>query len=384
MNVSQNIPTVEKPGVRPIRHLLVDPEVTEIMINGPAQVFVERNGKMLFVPNVFQNPGQLEVLVDNLLAVTGRGVTARSPMVDFRLEDGSRVNIVIPPIALGGAIITIRKFTRSLRTIEDLVKHDTMTAAMATFLAYAVRARLNIIFAGGTGTGKTTTLGLLSAYIGEGERIVVIEDTAELDLPLPHVVRLECRPPNIEGAGSIALGELLKNSLRMRPTRILVGEIRGEEAFEMLHAMTSGHDGSMAVLHSSSPAHAIGRLEMMLLSRGLPLPLWAIQKQIASSVDIIVQHAIGHDGVRRVTHIAEVVDVKDDQVRLRNIFEYKLAGYTEDGQEVGTFVSGETKPKFYEKLHLVGGPQIDALFGGPPVSTRIMQRLKPGAPPSQR
>ncbi len=384
-HVSQSIPTFDKPGVRPIRHLLVDPEVTEIMINGPGQVFVERGGKMLLVPNVFQNPAQLEVLVDNLLAVTGRGVTARSPMVDFRLEDGSRVNIVIPPIALGGAVITIRKFTRSIRSIEDLVKHDTMTQAMATFLAYAVRARLNVIFAGGTGTGKTTTLGVLCTYIAEGERVIVIEDTAELDLPLPHVVRLECRPPNIEGSGSIQLAELLKNSLRMRPTRILVGEIRGEEAFEMLHAMTSGHDGSMAVLHSSSPSHAIGRLEMMLLSRGLPLPLWAIQKQIATSVDIVVQHAIGEDGVRRVTHIAEVVDVQNDQVRLRNIFEYQLTGYTEDGQAIGTFVSGETKPKFYEKLRLVGGPQIDALFGGPPVSTRIMQRaLAPGAPPSRR
>ena len=357
--------TIDKPGVHPIRHLLMDPEVTEIMINGHSQIFVERGGKMIPVPNVFQTPGQLEVLVDNLLAITGRGVTSRAPMVDFRLEDGSRVNVVIPPVALGGAVVTIRKFTRSLRKLEDLVTYGTLTEPMAAFLAYAVRARLNIIFAGGTGTGKTTTLGLLCNYIADGERVIVIEDTAELDLPLPHCVRLECRPPNIEGSGSIELGELLKNSLRMRPTRILVGEIRGEEAFEMMHAMTSGHDGSMAVLHASSPSHAIGRLELMLLSRGLPLPLWAIQKQIASSVDIIVQHAIGQDGVRRVTHITEVADVEGDQVRLNNLFEYKLAGFTAEGKAVGAFVTGETKPKFYNRLRIVAGPQVDAFFAAP-------------------
>jgi pilus assembly protein CpaF len=339
--------TVDKPGVRPIRHLLLDPQVTEIMINGPNQLFVEKGGKMIQIPSVFQAPGQMEVLLDNLLSLTGRAITAKAPMVDFRLEDGSRVNVVIPPVALGGAIITIRKFTRSLRSIDDLIAKGTLTDGMANFLAYAVRARLNIIYAGGTGTGKTTTLGLLCNYIAEGERVIVIEDTAELDLPLPHCVRMECRPPNIEGSGSIQLGELLKNSLRMRPTRILVGEIRGEEAFEMMHAMS--------------------RLELMLLSRGLPLPLWAIQKQISASVDLVIQHSIGQDGVRRITNITEVGEVVNDQVQLHDIFAYHLEGFTSDGRAVGSFVAGNRKPKFYDRLKLIAGKRIDELFVEPPV-----------------
>ncbi len=372
--------TVDKPGVRPIRHLLVDPEVTEIMINGPTQIFVEKRGKMIEVPTPFQSAAQMDVLLDNLLALTGRAITAKAPMVDFRLEDGSRVNVVIPPIALGGAIITIRKFTRSLRALEDLVAHGTLTETMATFLAYAVRARLNIVFSGGTGSGKTTTLGLLCNYIAPGERVIVIEDTAELELPLPHCVRMECRPPNIEGSGAIPLGDLLKNSLRMRPTRILVGEIRGEEAFEMMHAMSSGHDGSMAVLHASSPMHAVSRLELMLLSRGLPLPLWAIQKQIASSVDLVIQHAIGQDGVRRITHVTEVAGVEDDQVVLRNVFEYKLGGFTRDGRAVGAFAVGSFKPKFYDRLKLVAGAQVDELFEPPPAPAVV----PPPPPPRSR
>lgn len=358
--------TIDKPGVQPIRALLDDPTITEIMINGHHQVYVERHGQMVEVPKVFGNAKQLEVLVDNLIGATGRTVTAKAPMVDFRLEDGSRVNICIPPVSINGATVTIRKFTKSLKELGDLVKKGTLTPRMAHFLAYAVRARLNLVFSGGTGSGKTTTLGILTSHIGPNERVIVIEDTAELDLALPHCVRLECRPPNLEGSGAIQLAELLRNSLRMRPNRILVGEIRGDEAFEMIHAMTSGHDGSMGVLHASTPSHAVSRLELMLLSRGLSLPLWAIQKQIATSVDLIIQHVTMQDGVRRITQISEVSRAENDQVMLNNLFEYRLDGFTPDGKCVGEFVASGVKPKFYGKLRLVAGDPVDALLAKGP------------------
>ena len=353
---------IDKPGLAPIRHLLEDATVTEIMINGPQQIYVERGGQMVEVPSTFSHPSQLDLLIDNLVVAAGRGVNARSPMVDFRMDDGSRVNICIAPVSLQGPAVTIRKFTHTVRTFNDLVRHGTLTMRMAEFLACAVRARLNIVFSGGTGTGKTTTLGILANQIGRGERIVVIEDTAELDLAISHCVRLESRRANTEGAGAISLADLLRNSLRMRPTRILVGEIRGDEAFEMVHAMTSGHDGSMAVLHASSPGHAIARLELMLLSKGLALPLWAIQRQISTSVDLILQHQILQDGVRRITHVSEVGRVEDGQVQIAHLFEYRLAGYDTDGRAVGRFVSSGTRPKFHEKLRLVAGDGVDALL----------------------
>jgi pilus assembly protein CpaF len=353
---------IDKPGLLPIKRLMEDPSVTEIMINGFDQVFVEREGRMVEVPKVFIHPAQLDFLVDNLVVAVGRGVTARVPMVDFRMDDGSRVNVCIPPVALQGATVTIRKFTRAVKTLEDLVVQRSLTRRMAEFLQCAVRAKLNIVFSGGSGTGKTTTLGILTNQIGAGERVIVIEDTAELDLSIRHCVRLECKPPNIEGTGAIPLSELLRNSLRMRPNRILVGEIRGEEAFEMIHAMTSGHDGSMGVLHASSPSHAMSRLELMLLQKGLSLPLWAIQKQISASVDLILQHQLMQDGVRRITHISEVNRAENDQVVLQNLFEYSLQGYGSDGRAVGGFVAGGIRPKFYDKLKLVAGKDVDALL----------------------
>lgn len=354
---------IDKPGLTPIRHLLEDEAVTEIMINGPHQVFVERQGRMQEVPSVFATPAQLDLLVDNLVVAAGRGVNARTPMADFRMEDGSRVNVCIAPVSLQGPAVTIRKFTHAIKTLRDLVNQGTLTWRMAEFLSCAVRARLNIVFSGGTGSGKTTTLGILANEIRSGERVVVIEDTAELDLAIRHCVRLEARRANNEGAGAITLGDLLRNSLRMRPTRILVGEIRGDEAFEMIHAMTSGHDGSMAVLHASSPAHAIARLEMMLLAKGLELPLWAIQKQIATSVDLVLQHQIMQDGVRRITHVSEVDRADDGQVRLEQLYEYRLAGYDSEGRAVGEFVAGGRRPKFYEKLRLVARSGVDAMLG---------------------
>jgi pilus assembly protein CpaF len=359
---------IDKPGVAPLRPLLEDPTVTEIMINGPRQVYVERHGTMQEVPTMFEQPAQLDLLVDNLVVAAGRGVNVRSPMVDFRMEDGSRVNICIAPVSLQGPAVTIRKFTHSVRTLADLVRHGTLTTRMAAFLSYAVRARLNIVFSGGTGSGKTTTLGILANEISTAERLVVIEDTAELDLSVRHCVRLEARRSNAEGAGAITLGDLLRNSLRMRPTRIIVGEIRGDEAFEMVHAMTSGHDGSMAVLHASSPAHAITRLEMMLLAKGLELPLWAIQKQLATSIDLVLQHQVMQDGVRRVTHITVVDRADDGQVALDDLFAYRLQGYDTAGRAVGHFEASGTRPKFYEKLRLVAGSAVDTLLEPGPVA----------------
>jgi pilus assembly protein CpaF len=350
---------IDPPAVQAIRHLLDDPEISEIMINGLGHLFVERGGLMHELPPIFVSRQQIEVLVENLVGLTGRSVNAKSPFVDFRMADGSRVNIVVPPVALDGPLVTIRKATRSLRTLNDLVDRGALSDRMAFILFTAVRARLNIVFSGGTGSGKTTTLGMLSAYIPEGERIVVIEDTAELDLQQPHVVRLECRPPNMEGTGAIVLGDLLKNSLRMRPTRIILGEIRGDEAFEMLNAMSSGHDGSLAVLHASSPAHAIARLEMMILGRGLPLPIWAIQRQIAGALQLVVQHGMFPDGTRRVTHISEVVGYDKEQVLLRDLFTYEIEGQDPDGRILGRFVCTGERPAFFDKLRRVGGESVD-------------------------
>lgn len=346
---------LELPGVQPIKHLLSDGEISEIMINGPGGLFVEKAGAMHQLEPVFGNEAQIEVLIENLLQHTGRAVTVKSPFVDFRLPDGARVNIVINPISIEGPIITIRKMTRSLKTMDDLVERGTLSKRMAYFLYLAVAARLNVIFAGGTATGKTTTLGILTGYITEGERIVVIEDTSELELRQAHVVRMECRPPGLEGGNAITLADLLKNTLRMRPTRIIVGEIRGDEAFDLLNAMSSGHDGCLSVVHASSPDHAVGRLEMMTLMRGLTLPVAAIQRQIAAAVHVVVQHALLPDGARRITHISEVAGTDANTVRVRHLFELDF--------DSGTFRCTGVEPRFVDKLvRLAGGEKITALL----------------------
>jgi pilus assembly protein CpaF len=357
---------IDKPGVQPIRHLLLDTEISEIMINGPRRLFVEKGGAMVQIPPVFNSAEQIDVLVENLLLHTGRAVTVRAPFVDFRLPTGERVNVVINPITLDGPAVTIRKATKSLNSMEDLVARGTLTTRMAYLLCTAIAAQLNIMFVGGTATGKTTTLGLLSAYIPESERIVVIEDTAELELRQANTVRMECRPPNIEGSGQITLSDLLKNSLRMRPTRLILGEIRGEEAFEMLNAMISGHDGCLGVMHASTPAHALARLELMVLSRGLPLPVWAIQRQIASALQLVVQHAQLRDGSRRITHISEVGEAADNEVKLHNIYEYRHDGYDEHGKAIGEFICTGRQPSFIEKLRHVSGDTVNTLLEAGP------------------
>jgi len=338
------------PAIKPIRHLLVDPEITEIMINGHGQVFVERNGRMVLDDFTFPDDAHVRGLIDRMVEPTGRSITTAAPFVDFRLPDGSRVNVIVPPVAVCGPTVTIRKFTKTLTTVENLIESGTLSRRMADLLCASVKARLNIIFSGATGTGKTTTLGILSNAIPESERIITIEDTAELDLQQEHVVALESRPPNSEGKGEIVLSQLVRNALRMRPTRIIMGEIRGDEALDMLQAIATGHDGCLSVMHSSSPRDAVSRLEMMALSRGLMLPLWAIHRQISAAIDLIVQHELFLDGVRRITHITQVCGMEGDEIGLRNIFEYKRTGQGAGGKQTGQWhcsgVNDDFLPKF--------------------------------------
>jgi len=342
------------PGLAPIKPLLMDPQITEIMINGPAQIYVEKGGQMHPVQSPFAEPAQLNFLVETLLRFSGRSVDTSNPYVDSRLPDGSRINVIIPPLCLNGPTVTIRKFTRRLKDIKDLVKIGTLTEKMAYLLCAAITSRLNVIFSGATGTGKTTTLGILSGRISESERIITIEDTAELELRQQHVVRLECRKSNVQGEGEVGIADLLRNSLRMRPTRIIVGEIRGDEAIEMIQAATSGHEGCLAVIHANSPADALSRLEMMFLSRGLRLPLWAIHRQLAAAIDLIVQHELLPDGSRKITRITEVCDVGQEGVDLRHLFEFQHESTGATGTVAGQFVCSGNEPQFLTKFHRTG------------------------------
>ena len=344
----------DNPAVEPIRELMSDPDVTEVMVNGPDRVYVERHGAMELSDVRFRDADELRRLIEVLLRPTGRAVSSASPYADFRLPDGSRGNVIIPPLALNGPVLTIRKFTHTLTTVTDLIEMGTLSERMAQLLGAAVAGRANIIFSGATGTGKTTTLGIFSRYIPGTERIITIEDTAELQLTQDHVVRLECRRANLEGKGEVTMSELVRNSLRMRPTRIIVGEIRGEEAVDMLQAITTGHHGCLAVLHASSPADVVSRLEMMSLSRGLMLPLWAIHKQIASAIDLVVQHEFLADGKRKVTHMTEVVGAEGDEVVLQELFEYRRSGTDESGREVGQWVCSGVRPNFLLKCEKLG------------------------------
>jgi len=345
---------LDHPALEPIRDLMLDPDVTEIMINGPQHVYVERHGVMEPHPVDVGDEEQLQLLIGALLRPTGRAVSASDPYIDFRLPDGSRGNVIIPPLAVDGPAVTIRKFTKQLTKAADLIRVGTLSQRMAHLLAAAVKGRANIIFSGPTGSGKTTTLQILSRHIPEAERIITIEDTAELNLQQQHVVRLECRRANVEGKGAVTLAQLLRNALRMRPTRIIVGEIRGEEAVDMLQAISSGHEGCLAVLHASSPLDAISRLEMMSLSRGLMLPLWAIHKQIAAAIDLIVQHNQLTDGTRKITRITECAGVEHDRVVLRDLFQYRRLRADEAGREVGEWVSAGGEPQFLKKLLKMG------------------------------
>ncbi len=341
-------------GFGPITPLLEDESVTEVMVNGPEMVYVERGGKIEQARVRFRDADHVMHIIEKIVSPIGRRIDEASPMVDARLPDGSRVNAVIPPISLVGPCITIRKFSREPLTTDDLVRFGTLTPTIVEFLEGAVKARLNIVVSGGTGSGKTTTLNVLSSFIPPDERIVTIEDAAELQLRQEHVVTMEARPPNIEGKGSIAIRDLVRNALRMRPDRIIVGEVRSGEALDMLQAMNTGHDGSMTTGHANSPRDMLSRLETMTLMAGMELPLRAIREQIASAIDLIVHQARLRDGSRKITHLTEVLGMEGDVITMQDIYVFEQAGVDEEGQVLGRFRSTGIRPKFMDKFEASG------------------------------
>ena len=340
----------EAVGFGPIHQLLNDETVSEVMVNGPNQVYVERNGKLVLTDVVFRNDDHVLHIIEKIVAPIGRRIDESSPMVDARLPDGSRVNAIIPPLALGGPCITIRKFAKDPLTVDDLLGFGTLTLEMAAFLEAAVKSRLNVVVSGGTGSGKTTTLNVLSSFIPHDERIVTIEDAAELQLRQDHVVSLETRPPNVEGKGTVSIRDLVKNSLRMRPERIVVGEVRGGEALDMLQAMNTGHDGSLTTGHANSPRDMISRLETMVLMAGMDLPVRAIREQISSAIDVIVQQSRMRDGSRKITHVTEVQGMEGDIIVLQDIFKFNQVGIDENGKIIGTCRSTGIRPSFINQL----------------------------------
>jgi pilus assembly protein CpaF len=341
-------------GLGPLEPVLQDPTVSDILVNGPRQVYVERGGILEESNLMFKDNAHLMNIIDKIVSAVGRRVDESSPMVDARLADGSRVNVVIPPLAIDGPHISIRRFGHIPITEDDLLKNQTLTKPMLELLRAAVKARINIVISGGTGAGKTTLLNVLSGYISEKERIVTIEDSAELQLKQRHCVRLETRPANIEGTGSIMQRQLVINSLRMRPDRIIVGEVRGEEALDMLQAMNTGHDGSMTTVHANSPRDAIARIETMALMANLNLPEKAVRRQIASAVQLIVQISRFTDGSRRVTHVTEISGMEDDVVSMQDVFVFDKQGISPDGRVLGAFTATGVRPNFAERLNASG------------------------------
>ena len=341
-------------GLGPLEPLLQDSSISDILVNTHRQVYVERGGILELTNVVFKDAAHLRHIIDKIVSNVGRRVDESSPMCDARLEDGSRVNVVIPPLALDGPIMSIRRFGRIPIGAEQLLATRTITPPMMDLLKSSVKARLNIIVSGGTGAGKTTLLNVLSSFISERERIVTIEDSAELQLQQPHVVRMECRPPNVEGKGAVRQRELVINALRMRPDRIVIGEVRGGEALDMLQAMNTGHDGSLTTIHANSPRDTIARLETMSLMAGVNLPDKAIRQQIASAVSIIVQVARLSDGSRRVTHISEVTGVSDEMVTLQEIFVFDRLGVGANNRVLGRFHATGVRPMFAERLKASG------------------------------
>lgn len=341
-------------GFGPITGLLADGSITEIMVNGPYQVYVEREGKLVMTDAKFKNDNHVLHVIKKIVAPIGRRIDESSPMVDARLPNGSRVNAIIPPLAIDGPSITIRKFAEDPFKVEDLINFGTLNSKMAELLKYCVEGRLNLVVSGGTGSGKTTTLNVLSSFIPSRERIVTIEDAAELQLSQPHVVRLETRPANVEGKGEVSIRDLVKNSLRMRPDRIVVGEVRSGEALDMLQAMNTGHDGSLTTGHANSPRDMLSRLETMVLMSGMNLPIKAIRDQVASAVDLIIQQSRLMDGSRRITYITEVQGMEGDVIILQDIFKFEQRGLDNKGKVKGEFVSTGIMPKFVQKLREKG------------------------------
>jgi pilus assembly protein CpaF len=349
-------------GLGPLEPLLNDSSISEVMVNGAKNIYVERSGKVQRANTVFESNEHLMRIIEKIVAPLGRRIDESSPYVDARLQDGSRVNAVIPPISLVGPVLTIRKFFKIPLTIEKLVELGTLTSESVELLRGCVMAKLNVIISGGTGTGKTTLLNILSSYIPSDERILTIENAAELQLRQEHVVTLESRPPNIEGRGEITIRELVINSLRMRPDRIVVGECRGPEAFDMLQAMNTGHEGSMTTVHANSARDALSRLENMVLMAGMELPHRAIREQIAGALNVIVQLTRMRDGSRRVTAIAEVEGMEGDIITMSDIYKFEMGGY-EDGKVIGALRPTGLRPKFVERIEDAGVHLPPGVFG---------------------
>ncbi len=343
----------EVTGLGPIEPFFRDPTISDILVNGPRDIYIERRGKLSRVPVSFRNDAHLMAIIDRIVSRVGRRVDESSPMVDARLPDGSRVNAIIPPLALDGPILSIRRFGAEL-PLSALVENGTLTQEMVDLLSACVQARLNIMISGGTGSGKTTLLNALSVYIPATERVVTIEDAAELRLQQEHVCRLETRPPNAEGTGQVVARDLVRNALRMRPDRIIVGEVRGAEALDMLQAMNTGHEGSLTTVHANSPRDALSRVETMIQFASTTLPLRAIREQIASALEVVIQIARMADGSRRVVSISEITSMEGDVISMQEIFRYRRRGITEAGDVVGDFEATGVRPLFMERLHVAG------------------------------
>jgi len=349
-------------GLGPIQAFLEDETITEVMVNGPKSIYVEREGKIKKMPVSFENDEHVRRIIERIVAPLGRRIDESSPYVDARLADGSRVNAVIPPISLVGPVVTIRKFSRSPITVENLFEFGSITPEAIKFLEACVQAKLNLVISGGTGSGKTTLLNVLSSFIPGDERIITIENAAELQMRQEHVITLESRPPNIEGRGEITIRQLVVNSLRMRPDRIIVGEVRAGEALDMLQAMNTGHEGSMTTLHANSPRDAISRMEVMTLMAGMDLPVRAIREQVSSAIDLVVHQARMRDGTRKVVQITEVSGMEGDVITMTDIFVFEQIGY-DNGKIIGRLRPTGLRPKFMEKIEAAGIRLSPSTFG---------------------
>ena len=350
-------------GYGPITELLEDKSITEIMVNGPSEIYVEIDGHIILDRSVsFINQDHIIRTIQRMIQPLGRTIDTTNPMVDARLDDGSRLNAVIPPLAIKGPVLTIRKFKDDMASVDDLLRNGTLTSEMARFLEAAVKEKMNIIISGGTGGGKTTLLNVLSSFIGENERIITIEDAAELKLEQRHVISLETRLTNYEGSGEITIRDLVINSLRMRPDRIIVGEVRGKEAFDMLQAMNTGHTGSLTTMHANSPLDALNRLETMILMAGMEIPIKAIREYIENAINLVVHVERLADGRRKVTNISEIVGFTDDMIALKEIFTFKQTGILENGDVEGEFIKHNYIPNVYKRLKMRGINDLNDIF----------------------